>query len=134
MLCARVARWPDRPAAARLGEAEQAAVAPEQLQDRLAVEEPVFSGWKRLLKGGIDCLGAVVAILLLAPALLGIAAAVRMSGPGPIVYRQVRVGARGRRYTMLKFRSSTTQTFACQSFNGSTRAMPPSFKLRRDPG
>ena len=100
----------------------------------LSIEEPVFSGWKRLLKGGIDCLGAVVAILLLAPALLGIAAAVRMSGPGPIVYRHVRVGARGRRYTMLKFRSSTTQTFACQSFNGSTRAMPPSFKLRRDPG
>ena len=31
----------------------------------LSIEEPVFSGWKRLLKGGIDCLGAVVAILLL---------------------------------------------------------------------
>jgi len=71
----------------------------------LAIEEPVFSGWKRVLKGALDRLGAAIALLLVAPVLLVIAVAVRMSGPGPVLYRQERVGAYGRHYTMLKFRS-----------------------------
>ena len=71
----------------------------------LAIEEPVFSGWKRVLKGALDRVGAGLAIVLVAPVLLAIALAVRLSGPGPILYRQERVGAHGRLYTMLKFRS-----------------------------
>jgi len=104
-----------------LGEAEQAAVAPEQLQDRLAVEEPVFSGWKRLLKGGIDCLGAVVAILLLAPAL---PSGCRVPVPSCTGRCALDEGA-GTRCSS-SGACSTTQTFACQTFNGSTRAMAPS--------
>ncbi len=71
----------------------------------LAIEEPVFSGWKRVLKGALDRLGAAVGIVLVAPVLLAIALAVRLSSPGPVLYRQERVGAHGQRYTMLKFRS-----------------------------
>ncbi len=71
----------------------------------LSIEEPVFSGWKRVLKGALDRVGAAFAIVLVAPVLLAIAAAVRLSGPGPVLYRQERVGAFGERYTMLKFRS-----------------------------
>ena len=71
----------------------------------LAIEEPVFSGWKRVLKGALDRVGAAVAIVLVAPVLLAIALAVKLSSPGPVLYRQERVGAYGRRYTMFKFRS-----------------------------
>jgi exopolysaccharide biosynthesis polyprenyl glycosylphosphotransferase len=71
----------------------------------LAIEEPTFSGWKRVLKGALDRTGAAIAIVLVAPVLLAIAVAVWQSGPGPVLYRQERVGAYGRRYTMLKFRS-----------------------------
>jgi exopolysaccharide biosynthesis polyprenyl glycosylphosphotransferase len=71
----------------------------------LSIEEPVFSGWKRVLKGALDRVGAAVALVLIAPVLLAIALAVRLSGPGPVLYRQERVGAYGDHYTMLKFRS-----------------------------
>jgi exopolysaccharide biosynthesis polyprenyl glycosylphosphotransferase len=71
----------------------------------LAIEEPTFSGWKRVLKGALDRTGAAIAIVLVAPVLLAIAVAVWQSGPGPVLYRQERVGAYGRHYTMLKFRS-----------------------------
>jgi exopolysaccharide biosynthesis polyprenyl glycosylphosphotransferase len=71
----------------------------------LTVESPQFEGWRRVVKGGVDRLSALVALVLLAPVLLGIAAAVRVSSGGPILYRQERVGVHGRSFTMLKFRS-----------------------------
>jgi exopolysaccharide biosynthesis polyprenyl glycosylphosphotransferase len=71
----------------------------------LTVESPQFEGWRRVVKGGVDRLAALVALVLLAPVLLGIAAAVRVSSGGPILYRQERVGVHGRSFTMLKFRS-----------------------------
>jgi exopolysaccharide biosynthesis polyprenyl glycosylphosphotransferase len=71
----------------------------------LSVEQPRFEGWRRVVKGGMDRIVAALALLLLAPVLLGIAAAVRISSPGPVLYRQERVGLNGRSFTMLKFRS-----------------------------
>jgi exopolysaccharide biosynthesis polyprenyl glycosylphosphotransferase len=100
----------------------------------LAIEEPVFSGWKKVLKGALDRVGAAVAIILVAPVLAGIAVAVRLSGPGPVLYRQERVGASGTVYTMLKFRSMVdgadaklTELLAQNEGNGLL------FKMRNDP-
>src|SRR3954454_23236264 len=70
----------------------------------LAIEEPTFSGWKRVLKGALDRCGAALALVLIAPVLLAIAVAVRLSGQGPVLFRQERVGAYGKTYTMFKFR------------------------------
>jgi exopolysaccharide biosynthesis polyprenyl glycosylphosphotransferase len=71
----------------------------------LSVEQPRFEGWPRVVKGAVDRFFAVVALLLLAPVLVAIAVAVRLSSPGPVLYRQERVGLGGRSFTMLKFRS-----------------------------
>jgi exopolysaccharide biosynthesis polyprenyl glycosylphosphotransferase len=71
----------------------------------LSIEEPVFSGWKRMLKGALDRAGAGLILLLLAPVLAVIALAVRVTSPGPALYRQQRVGAHGQVFTMFKFRS-----------------------------
>jgi exopolysaccharide biosynthesis polyprenyl glycosylphosphotransferase len=71
----------------------------------LHVEEPEFTGVKRLVKQGLDQLGAVLAILALSPVLLVIALAVRLDSPGPVLFRQVRVGRGGREFRMLKFRT-----------------------------
>lgn len=48
---------------------------------------------------------AFVALLLLLPLLLLVALAVRLSSPGPVLFRQVRVGLQGRNFEILKFRT-----------------------------
>jgi putative colanic acid biosynthesis UDP-glucose lipid carrier transferase len=62
-------------------------------------------GASRLLKAVEDRAIAVVALLLLGPLMLFIAVAVRLSSPGPALYRQERVGWNGEPFTMYKFRS-----------------------------
>lgn len=53
----------------------------------------------------LDVAASAVLLTLLLPALLAVAAAVRLSGPGPVFYRQLRVGQGGRPFLLLKFRS-----------------------------
>ena len=62
-------------------------------------------GWQFAIKYAIDRVIAALALLLLAPALAVIAVAVCLSSPGPILYRQRRVGLDGTEFDMLKFRS-----------------------------
>jgi Undecaprenyl-phosphate glucose phosphotransferase len=62
-------------------------------------------GWSIVFKRVIDLVGAVSALVLTSPILLMIASAIRLSSPGPILYRQVRMGLDGRVFEMLKFRS-----------------------------
>ncbi|MCV2489564.1 sugar transferase [Geodermatophilus sp. YIM 151500] len=100
----------------------------------LAVEQPCFEGWRRMIKGAVDRTGAFLALLLMAPVIGTIAVAVRLSSPGPVLYRQKRIGINGRTFTMLKFRSMVTgadqQLDALESANISDG---PLFKVRDDP-
>lgn len=52
-----------------------------------------------------DVVGSAAGLLVLSPFFLVIALAVKLSGPGPVFFRQTRVGQAGRRFGMLKFRS-----------------------------
>jgi exopolysaccharide biosynthesis polyprenyl glycosylphosphotransferase len=100
----------------------------------LSIEEPVFSGWKRVLKGALDRVGAALAILLIAPVLAVIAVAVRCTSPGPVLYRQERVGAHGRVYTMLKFRSMSVDADArLHELLARNEGHGLLFKIRDDP-
>ncbi|MFB2586740.1 sugar transferase [Herbiconiux liukaitaii] len=69
------------------------------------VETPRYEGGKKFAKRVFDLAASAVAILLLSPVLAAIAIAVRLSTPGPILFRQMRVGLDGRSFNMLKFRS-----------------------------
>ena len=62
-------------------------------------------GWRRTAKRGIDLVGAATALVLLAPPIALIALAVRFTSPGPVIFRQERVGRDGSRFLMLKFRT-----------------------------
>lgn len=55
--------------------------------------------------GLFDRVVAYVALVLLAPVVLLIAAAVRFTSPGPVIYRQTRIGQGGRPFSILKFRT-----------------------------
>lgn len=60
------------------------------------------------LKRIIDVVAAAILLLALLPMLVLIACLVRWSGPGPIIYRGLRVGRDGRPFRILKFRSMST--------------------------
>jgi len=61
-------------------------------------------GWA-LLKRGFDLLVSGLGLIVLSPLLAAIAIGVRLSSPGPVLFRQERVGYERRRFWMLKFRS-----------------------------
>jgi exopolysaccharide biosynthesis polyprenyl glycosylphosphotransferase len=100
----------------------------------LSVEQPRFEGWRRVVKVGMDRIVAALALLVLSPVLLGIALAVRLSSPGPVLYRQERVGLNGSSFTMLKFRSMVVdadrQVDLLRDSNISDGLL---FKMRDDP-
>ena len=58
-----------------------------------------------LLKRLIDMAGSTVLIIALSPVLAGVALAIRLDSPGPILFRQIRVGRWGALFPMWKFRS-----------------------------
>ena len=53
----------------------------------------------------MDVVGSFIALLLLSPVLLVTAALVKLTSPGPVLFRQPRIGQYGKPFTMLKFRS-----------------------------
>jgi exopolysaccharide biosynthesis polyprenyl glycosylphosphotransferase len=62
-------------------------------------------GWQFTLKYALDRIVAAVFLVVLAPLLLGVAAAVKLTSPGPVLFRQRRVGLDGQDFVLLKFRS-----------------------------
>ena len=71
----------------------------------LDVREPEFTGARRAVKTALDYTLATTGLIMLAPVLLAVAVAVKFSSPGPVMFRQERVGRHGRPFVMHKFRS-----------------------------
>jgi lipopolysaccharide/colanic/teichoic acid biosynthesis glycosyltransferase len=67
--------------------------------------EPRRGQVARALKRLTDLVGAILLLLVLMPACLMIAVLIRADSPGPILFRQRRVGRRGEAFSMLKFRT-----------------------------
>jgi lipopolysaccharide/colanic/teichoic acid biosynthesis glycosyltransferase len=59
----------------------------------------------RVAKRGLDVVAAGIGLVVSSPVILGVAAAIRVSSPGPILFRQERLGLGGRPFTLYKFRS-----------------------------
>jgi exopolysaccharide biosynthesis polyprenyl glycosylphosphotransferase len=99
----------------------------------LRLTEPSFSGVPRVIKAVVDKVGAALLVVVLAPALVAIAVAVRRDG-GPVFFRQSRIGRHGKSFDMLKFRSMVVdaehrRTELLEANEGSG----PLFKLQNDP-
>ncbi|MBQ3600769.1 MAG: sugar transferase [Lachnospiraceae bacterium] len=60
---------------------------------------------ERFLKRVIDIFGSLVGIILSSPIMLIVAIIIRVESPGPIIFKQKRVGQNGRHFFMYKFRS-----------------------------
>jgi len=71
----------------------------------LAINPPVLGRTSRCCKRALDVLGASAGLLLAAPLLLAAAAAILLESGRPVLFRQRRVGRRGRRFQLLKLRT-----------------------------
>ncbi len=72
---------------------------------RLRVGNPDYPIWQRMLKRTVDLTASVLVMVLGAPVFLFLATAVKLSSPGPVLFRQVRLGRDGKPFTFYKFRS-----------------------------
>jgi lipopolysaccharide/colanic/teichoic acid biosynthesis glycosyltransferase len=91
-------------------------------------------------KRALDVICAVVLLMSLAPLLLVIAVVVHFSSPGPILFRQQRMGAGGRCFVMYKFRtmvagndSTLHQAYYSDLIRGAALPINDVFKLVDDP-
>lgn len=95
---------------------------------------PVFDGFDFIVKRAFDIVGSLVLIALLSPVLLVLAAAVRFSSRGPILYRSVRPGIGGRSFACFKFRTMRSDADQLQAdLESVNEASGPLFKIRDDP-
>jgi O-antigen biosynthesis protein WbqP len=62
------------------------------------------------LKRVIDVVGAIAALMILSPVLLIFGVLVKLTDPGPVIFRQTRIGVAGRPFTFYKFRSMPVGT------------------------
>lgn len=85
---------------------------------------------KRLL----DIVGSAVALLLLSPLLVAVAVIIKLTSPGPVLFRQVRVGLHGSQFNLLKFRSMVTDAEALRERLATLNEQTgPVFKMVNDP-
>lgn len=107
---------------------------PRDAGPRARAMEPLFVRpmplWKRL----IDVAGASLGLLFLSPLLAAAALAIKLTSPGPVLFRQKRSGLGGQEFTMLKFRSMGVdadgrkrELMALNEQDG------PAFKIKADP-
>jgi exopolysaccharide biosynthesis polyprenyl glycosylphosphotransferase len=87
----------------------------------------------RAVKRAFDIAGALAALLLLGPILLGIALLVRLTSRGSVLFRQTRVGRDGRPFQMLKFRSMVVGADGRKAELWSLNEADGLFKITDDP-
>jgi exopolysaccharide biosynthesis polyprenyl glycosylphosphotransferase len=99
------------------------------------VEYPALEGAKRFAKRSSDIVGSFLLLLLAALPFLAVAVAIKATSPGPIIYRQERIGRRGEPFGMLKFRSmvrdADDQLESLLDAQGTSDT--PLFKVTNDP-
>ncbi len=101
----------------------------------VALSSPGQMATQLQVKRLLDVALSAVALVLVAPVLLVIAVAIRLTSPGPVFFRQIRIGQGGKTFTILKFRTMVPDAeqqragLAAQSLYGDGRL----FKLARDP-
>jgi exopolysaccharide biosynthesis polyprenyl glycosylphosphotransferase len=94
----------------------------------------VQGGWRVLVKRAIDFVGALAGLVVLSPALVVIAIAVKLSSPGPALFGQERYGLQKRRFRMLKYRTMVVEAEQRQAeLEARNEASGPVFKIKDYP-
>lgn len=107
--------------------------------------QPLEPGpWNRLsaCQRGLDVMGSLLGLLMLSPVLIVAAAVIKLVSPGPVFFKQLRIGREGKPFLLWKLRTMTTNADSSihqdhvarliRSANGETAAQPM-VKLDNDP-
>ena len=71
----------------------------------LYVRRPGMDRFQRTIKRAMDIVGASLGTLLLSPLLILIAVRIKLDSPGPVIFKQTRIGRDGKPFTLWKFRT-----------------------------
>lgn len=86
------------------------------------------------LKRGLDLSVASVALVASSPVMLGTALAIKLESPGPVLFKQTRVGKNGEHFSCYKFRSMYQDAEErLKELRNQNEADGPVFKMKRDP-
>jgi exopolysaccharide biosynthesis polyprenyl glycosylphosphotransferase len=96
---------------------------------------PIITGFDFVLKQCFDFTVSAISLILLSPILLLIAILIRLDSPGPIFYKQERVGLHGRLFKAWKFRTMYTNADKLQKELEARNEMKDGvlFKMKNDP-
>jgi len=100
----------------------------------IGVKKISITGWKLVTKRAIDFTIALVGLIISSPLTLLIALAIKLDSPGPVLFRQIRVGKGGRHFVLYKFRSMREGAEEeQQKLTALNETEGPIFKIRHDP-
>jgi exopolysaccharide biosynthesis polyprenyl glycosylphosphotransferase len=113
---------------------QRAEFVPGQGTPLFELRPPALAGVDWAVKRVFDVAGSLLVILAGLPLWLAIAAAIRLNSPGPVFYRDRRIGLGEREFGMLKFRTMYRDAAARQSaLETANEASGPLFKIKHDP-
>ncbi len=100
----------------------------------IGIKESRLQGWNWWIKRTMDIVISATVLVLAAPLMLLIAIAIKLDSPGPVLFRQVRIGKGGKPFVLYKFRSMVDGADKQQeALRRATGRSPLLFKLRDDP-
>ncbi len=95
---------------------------------------PAFAGWQWGVKRSFDIVVSSFVIVVGLPVWAGIACAIKLSSPGPVFYRDRRIGLGDRPFGMMKFRTMYQDAAGRQTaLEAENEASGPLFKIKDDP-
>jgi exopolysaccharide biosynthesis polyprenyl glycosylphosphotransferase len=95
---------------------------------------PALVGWEWALKRGFDILVSSFVIIVASPIWAGIALAIKLTSPGPVFYRDRRIGLGEQSFGMFKFRTMYADAAERQAaLEVDNEASGPLFKIKNDP-
>ncbi|MGI8507481.1 MAG: sugar transferase [Solirubrobacteraceae bacterium] len=113
---------------------DRAEFVPGQSVPLFTLRPPVFAGVDFAIKRTFDLVISTIALVVLSPALLVFAAAIKFTSRGPVIYHSIRPGMAGRPFRCLKFRTmledADTSQDELERLNELSGAL---FKIRDDP-
>ena len=70
---------------------------------------PLNNALNKFVKRAVDIFGAIVAIILFSPVMLVVSVLIKLTAPGPLIFKQERIGLQNKPFYMYKFRSMIVQ-------------------------